>query len=214
MELMNRIVFIKLYGTKTGLEYLRFIVILMSYKFLLLEEQMTYQIPTLETERLTLRPPTEADIRPYQRMFRNKELTLFTTITPRLILNMIKWNDKKRSFCWIIADKSSDNLLGAIRINEYSLRSSCCDLGYELDFDYWGKGYMSEALGAVVNFAHNTMDFNRIEAYTFPGNPGSDGVLLKNGFRLEGVEREKMSFKGKKVDTRLFGRLKRDPLTS
>jgi len=126
---------------------------------------------------------------------------------------MIKWNQKKRSFCWSVVERETDTLIGAIRINEFSLRSSCCDLGYELDCDYWGRGFMSEALRAVVDFAHNTLDFNRMEAYTFPGNPGSDGILLKNGFRLEGVEREKMSFRGKKVDTRLFGRLKRDALT-
>jgi len=94
---------------------------------------MIYQIPTLKTERLTLRPPTVDDIRPYQKMFKNRELTLFTTITPELIQDMIKWNEIKKSFCWIITEKSSDKLLGAIRINEYSLRSSCCDLGYELD---------------------------------------------------------------------------------
>jgi ribosomal-protein-alanine N-acetyltransferase len=51
---------------------------------------------------------------------------------------------------------------------------------------------------------------NRIEAWTLPGNAGSDRVLEKAGFRYEGTLRQKAWFKGGYHDFRMFGRLAGD----
>jgi ribosomal-protein-alanine N-acetyltransferase len=50
------------------------------------------------------------------------------------------------------------------------------------------------------------------EAWTVPGNGGSDRVLEKAGFRLEGVQRQRGRFNDAFHDWRLFGRLAPDPL--
>lgn len=67
-------------------------------------------------------------------------------------------------------------------------------------------------LRAVVHWGHRRFDINRIEAWTVPGNLGSDRVLEKAGFRLEGVQRQKAFFHDELRDCRLFGRLAADPL--
>jgi len=83
-------------------------------------------------------------------------------------------------------------------------------LGYELHPDYWNTGYATEALSAVVEYAHGPLSLNRLEAWTIKGNEASDKVLLKNGFQYEGTQRAKAWFKDQFWDIRLFGRLSED----
>ena len=69
---------------------------------------------------------------------------------------------------------------------------------------------MSEAAIAVAACGHQVFGLNRIEAWTLPGNTGSDRVLEKAGFRYEGTLRQKGRFKGAYHDLRMFGRLASD----
>ena len=72
---------------------------------------------------------------------------------------------------------------------------------------------MSDALAVVVSCGHEAFGLNRIEAWTVPGNPASDRVLEKSGFRYEGTLRQKAWFKGAYHDFRMFGRIASDPVT-
>lgn len=56
------------------------------------------------------------------------------------------------------------------------------------------------------------MGIFRLEAWTLEGNPQSDRVLLKSGFRLEGTQRAKMVLDKERLDMHLFGRLFDDPV--
>lgn len=111
---------------------------------------------------------------------------------------------------WIIEDRASGQLLGAIRFNSFDRRASCAELGYELHPSAWGKGLMSEAARAVVQCGFDDFSLNRIEAWTLPGNGASDRVLEKAGFRYEGTLRQKARFKGAFHDLRMFGCLADD----
>ena len=71
---------------------------------------------------------------------------------------------------------------------------------------------MTEALRAVVPLGHGRLGLNRIEARTLEGNPASDRVLEKAGFRYEGTQRRKGFFKNRFHDFRTFARLAQDPL--
>jgi [ribosomal protein S5]-alanine N-acetyltransferase len=70
---------------------------------------------------------------------------------------------------------------------------------------------MTEAVGIIVAYGHQTFGLNRIEAWTLPGNAASDRVLEKSGFRYEGTLRQKAWFKRAYHDFRMFGRLADDP---
>jgi ribosomal-protein-alanine N-acetyltransferase len=58
-----------------------------------------------------------------------------------------------------------------------------CIMGYSLDQQYNGKGYTSEALRLIVDFAFNELKLFRIEAGVLPSNTGSIRVLEKTGFQ-------------------------------
>ena len=85
-------------------------------------------------------------------------------------------------------------------------------IGYDLNKNYWGQGIITEALISVIKAAF-TIDslfgiLNRIQADTIPGNIASEKVLLKLGFKEEGLRRQSGFWKNKYHDLKYFGLLK------
>ena len=117
---------------------------------------------------------------------------------------------------WIIClrTNSQNEVIGSVRINRIEKKARCGVIGYELHPDYWSNGYATEALGKVVNYAHNQNSLNRLEAWTCEGNDASDKVLLNNGFQYEGTQRDKAMLRGSYKNIRLYGRLASDQLTN
>ena len=70
---------------------------------------------------------------------------------------------------------------------------------------------MTEALIAVIDYAFESMDLNRIEAQHELTNPSSGRVMEKCGMQKEGVLRQRLYNKGKFVDVALYAILRSDP---
>ena len=62
-----------------------------------------------------------------------------------------------------------------------------CELGYWLGFDYWGKGYATEACHALLGYASAETRFGQISANVYEGNSTSSNVLQKVGFKQIGA---------------------------
>lgn len=60
-------------------------------------------------------------------------------------------------------------------------------IGYALGEAYWGRGYMSEAAKAMVDYGFETLDLLMISAYCYPSNERSRAVLKKLDFAYEGT---------------------------
>ncbi|MDO9461186.1 MAG: GNAT family N-acetyltransferase [Alphaproteobacteria bacterium] len=56
------------------------------------------------------------------------------------------------------------------------------ETGYWLGQDYWGHGYASEALRAVLEYSRKTLCSRRLDAIVFEDNAASIRVLSKCGF--------------------------------
>ncbi|KAA1180047.1 GNAT family N-acetyltransferase [Rhizobium tropici] len=176
------------------------------------------KFPTLVTDRLRLREASMDDCDDFHAMISIPEVTRFSNWvdTPkkaqieRSLRWMIKIFPKGAGCTWIIEDRASGHLLGAIRFNSIDRRARCAELGYELHPSAWGKGLMSEAARAVVQCGFDVLSLNRIEAWTLPGNAASDRVLEKAGFQYEGTLRQKARFKEAFHDFRMFGCLAGD----
>ena len=61
--------------------------------------------------------------------------------------------------------------------------------GYAMGKDYWGQGFMTEAVNALLEYAFDQLNMEIISAYHYPFNLRSKRVLLKAGFSLEGTLR-------------------------
>jgi len=71
-----------------------------------------------------------------------------------------------------------------------------CFLSYKLDTGHLSKGYASQAVRAVSQFAFQTLRLHRIEANVMPRNLPSRRVLEKCGFREEGLARRYLKING------------------
>ncbi|MEX1255436.1 MAG: GNAT family protein [Dehalococcoidia bacterium] len=81
------------------------------------------------------------------------------------------------------------------------------DIGYEMAPEYWGRGYATEAAGAMVDFGFRELGLHRVSSWCIADNVASARVLEKVGLRLEGRQGENEHFKGRWWDTLLFGLL-------
>jgi RimJ/RimL family protein N-acetyltransferase len=82
------------------------------------------------------------------------------------------------------------------------------EIGYWLSQEHWGKGIMSEAVGAMVEYAFTRTRLLRLFACIFENNPASMRVLEKNGFRPEAIHRKAVMKEGKLMDEHLYSLLK------
>ena len=69
-------------------------------------------------------------------------------------------------------------------------------LGYSIDEEYQGKGYMKEAVNLTVNYAFRDLDLHRVEASVLLDNEKSKGVPLSNGFKELGINEKYLFING------------------
>lgn len=99
---------------------------------------------------------------------------------------------------WII---KNGRVIGSIALNNviYGAFESC-HLGYRMDEQEQGKGYMTEALEAVMTYAFTEFRLHRIEANIMPRNLASIRVVEKAGFNYEGISKKYLKINGKWED--------------
>ena len=84
------------------------------------------------------------------------------------------------------------------------------EFGYWLAEDFWGKGIMTEAVTAFVNYCFGNFPLNRIFASAYANNPASARVLEKTGFVFEGRLRKNVMKDGQVLDSLLYAKTKED----
>lgn len=116
-----------------------------------------------------------------------------------------------RSLNWAIRDISG-NLVGGIGFRGLDLgKSHKGELGYWLAKEFWNRGIMTEAVRLIVKFGFSELGLSRITAHIFSFNIGSEKVLLKSGFKLEGFLRKHYQKNGKLFDGKTYGILTETP---
>lgn len=55
----------------------------------------------------------------------------------------------------------------------------CLEIAWRLDFEYWGRGYATEAARAVLQYCHETLNLPEVVALTVPANIRSRRVMEK-----------------------------------
>ena len=126
----------------------------------------------------------------------------------------LRWMIRKYRFgepsSWGIALNENDKVIGTIGFMWIQPENSAAEVGYSLARAHWNKGYMTEALHAILDYGFNHMHLNRIEAMHETSNPASGAVMRKCGMQKEGTLRSKVFNKGKYVDVDLYAILRRD----
>jgi RimJ/RimL family protein N-acetyltransferase len=98
--------------------------------------------------------------------------------------------------------KENGKHIGNIRLVGISDQHKRAELGIMLfDKSQWGKGYGTESLNAVVDYAFKEMKLHRICADYYSVNAASAKIFEKAGFVIEGVFKDHFLLDGKFVDS-------------
>jgi ribosomal-protein-alanine N-acetyltransferase len=111
----------------------------------------------------------------------------------------------------MIYRESDFALVGAITLGQVRRGVvQSATLGYWIGQPYARNGYATAAVEAVVSFAFDSLGLHRVEAACVPENLASQGVLMKQNFKLEGRATSYLRINGVWRDHLLFARVSPD----
>ena len=180
--------------------------------------RMALPTPTLHTARLRLRPFTGADADSLFALHSSAHVLRYWDAPP--------WNDRARAERFIAAcrqmaedgngarlavDRAADGaFVGWCALNRWNPDYRSAAIGYVYDDAAWGNGYATEAARALLQWAFDALDLNRVQAETDTRNAASARVLEKLGFVREGTLREDCVVNGEVSDSWVYGLLRRE----
>ncbi len=154
--------------------------------------------PTIDTERLTLRPFIPDDAFDVERLAGRREIADTTLNIPHpyphggaaewIRSHGPAWNEGS-SATFAIVGKKTGALVGAVGLM-IKAEHRRGELGYWIALDCWNRGYATEASRRLLAFGFEVLGLHRIEARHFLRNPASGRVMQKLGMQHEGVERD------------------------
>jgi RimJ/RimL family protein N-acetyltransferase len=144
----------------------------------------------LETERLTLRRPTLADVKAITRLADDRRIAENTRRLPHpysqdhAVEFVRATADHDRDTAFLI--ESHHTAIGMVGVDWREPEAP--ELGYWLGVEHWGKGFATEAARAVIDFTFEEFDVGQMISGARVANPASRKVLEKCGFQWSGVE--------------------------
>lgn len=106
--------------------------------------------------------------------------------TLELVEGMIEKERLKVGLYASVFLKSTNKLIGTCMIFNFDNLARHAEIGYVLSADYWNKGYGTETISLMADYACEELKLNKLHARVTDVNIGSNKVLEKNGFLLEG----------------------------
>ncbi|MGN5633083.1 GNAT family N-acetyltransferase [Streptomyces sp. AC154] len=174
--------------------------------------------PSLHTSRLRLRAFEDADADNLFALHSNAYVLRYWDSPP--------WSERARAAKFITAcrqlaqegtgarlavDRVSDGaFIGWCSLSSWNPEYRSASLGYCFEEAAWGHGYATEAAHAVLRWAFDTLDLNRVQAEADTRNTASARVLEKLGFVREGTLREDCVVNGEVSDSWVYGLIGRE----
>lgn len=180
--------------------------------------RMTLTTPVLHTARLRLRPFTDVDADHLFALHSNTRVLRYWDSPPwkeraraeRFIARCRQVEDEGTGARMVIDRARDGAFVGWCGLTEWNPDYRSASLGYVLDEAMWGQGFATEAAHAVLRWAFDTLDLNRVQAETDTRNVASARVLEKMGFVREGTLREDCVVNGEVSDSWVFGLIRHD----
>lgn len=179
---------------------------------------MRNEFPVIETERLVLREVTNEDASDMLAYLSDSDVVKHMGLEPfqsvEDALDEIKWYksiyEDGTGMRWVLSLKSTGKVIGSCGFLNRHPKHMRAEIGFELSKDFWGKGFASEALEAVVAYGYDELNLERIEALIEPDNLPSQKRVEKHGFMREGLLRHYEYTCGKFDDLVMYSMLKSD----
>ncbi len=154
--------------------------------------------PVIHTQRLILRPYRLGDeAAMYRNWASDPDVTKYLTwdihasvaVTKAVVEDWVGSYASDTVYHWGITE--GGELIGDIAVVKWHEREEWCEIGYCMGKAWWGRGYMTESLRAVLRFLFTEVGFHRAALCHDIDNPASGRVMQKAGMQQEGVMRER-----------------------
>lgn len=171
--------------------------------------------PVLETERLQLRPLQPGDAQAIARYAGDRRIAANTLSIPHpysldMARDFIAYAQRSAAdgsdLVFALLRKPQRELVGIIGLRPQAGRVA--EIGYWTGVPFQGRGYMTEALRAVIGHAFGELGLRRVFASHFAGNPASGRVMQKAGMRYEARLRQHVVRWGQAHDLLVYGLLR------
>ena len=164
-------------------------------------------LPTLETERLQLRPFKLEDAGDVFAWASDPEVWVHTPVeTPSVLEDSYKRITRHleqaaqgKTAVFAVVLKETGRVIGEALVFPLH-RAGSVSIGYDIARAYWNRGYATEATRALIGYCFDIPGMNRVEAMCSPENLASLKVMLKAGMAYEGTLRRYALVKGNFVD--------------
>lgn len=161
----------------------------------ILETYNGKELPKVETDRLVLRQRTIDDV-PDMFDYVSLENVAYPAGLPPIATledeydyfeNRYYQNLEKANLPsgYGITVKESDRVIGSCDFN-HRHEDDVFEIGYMLHPDFWGRGYMTEAVSALIEIGFTLLNLHKVEIRCYGSNKQSQRVAEKLGFTLEG----------------------------
>lgn len=177
----------------------------------------------IETERLVLRSPTKKDVKDLVKGLNTLKISEFLGFIPHPYTkkDALKWvkdcskedkQKKKKEYNFAIELKPEKKLIGVVMLDYVDHFHESARLGYWVNADYWGRGIVTEANRAVLNFAFKKLNLRRVHLAAYVENKAGNKIPKKLGFKFEGTLRKSHKTKatGKIHDSHTYGLLREE----
>ena len=147
-------------------------------------------MPVLATEPLVLRAPRLEDVKAMAALANDRRIAENTRRLPHPYTvadaeQFVHWVSSSSGEMALLVMLPDDTLIGAVGLG--TLDGPAPEIGYWLGAAYWGKGYATEAVRAVIDYAFTELDHEALQAGARVTNPASRRILEKCGFQWTGV---------------------------
>lgn len=174
--------------------------------------------PNLVSKRLCFRKLNNGDVKEVLELRSNPETMHFIPrpllqSTEEALAHIKTINDKieaNQDINWAVTEKDNNKCIGIMGFYRTEPQNYRTELGYMILPEYHNKGYVTEAVATLLEYAFNTLKFHSIAAVIDPNNLASERVLQKNGFVKEAHLVENEFHNGRFIDTVIYSLLKRN----
>lgn len=144
----------------------------------------------IETERLILKNLSWDDKEFMLEHFSNDDVNRYlfdaeplrTIEQANRLINFYLVGDSIAQHRWIINLKESGKQVGTCGFHCLDQKKGSVELGYDLRREYWGRGIMSEAVGAMLSCYVSKLGVSRVEAHIAENNERSLNLVKRLGF--------------------------------
>ena len=123
-------------------------------------------------------------------------------------------NGQIQSMYWFVRLKEDSKLIGSAALVNINQNRKSAEIGYGIDPNYWGKGYVLLLQNALIKYTFESLGLNRLHGITMVNNERTISSIYAAGFKKEGILRDYYFKDNRFIDGLKYSMLKTDYISS